>query len=88
MNTKANIAIGYAKVALLSAALLASGSALATYAAPEGNGHAIDTAAYAPEGNGHTIDTATYAAPEGNGHAIDTASYTSPEGQPNPQLGV
>jgi hypothetical protein len=67
------------KLAFLGSTLLFSGTAVAVYAAPEGNGH-IDIATYAsPEGNGHVGDTASYAAPERNGH-VDIATYASPEG--------
>ena len=58
----------FLKPLLLSAFLLFSGVFVASYTAPEGNGHVGDTASYAaPEGNGN-FSTASYAAPEGNGH--------------------
>ena len=43
--------------------------AVASYAAPEGNGN-FSIALRAPEGNGN-FSTASYAAPEGNGHTGD-----------------
>lgn len=42
------------KIVFLGCALLFSGAAVASYAAPEGNGHVGDTAtSTSPEGNGH-----------------------------------
>jgi hypothetical protein len=42
------------RIALFGSALLLSGAAFASYAAPEGNGHVGDTASYAaPEDNGN-----------------------------------
>ena len=70
---------------------------VATYAAPEGNGHvyasyalpkatATSIASYAaPEGNGF-VNEASYSAPEGNGF-VETASYTAPEQNSNASVG-
>ncbi|HZM08301.1 MAG TPA: hypothetical protein VFC11_07615 [Methylocella sp.] len=58
------------KIAFLGSALVFSGVAVASYAAPEGNGN-FSTASYAaPESNGN-FSNASYAAPEGNGHTGD-----------------
>ncbi len=44
------------KIAIIGAGVLFSGAALASYAAPEGNGNFSSASYEAPEGNGHTGD--------------------------------
>ena len=44
------------KIAFLGSALVFSGVAVASYAAPEGNGNFSNASYAAPEGNGHTGD--------------------------------
>jgi len=58
------------KIAIIGAGVLFSGAALASYAAPEGNGNFSSASYAAPEGNGN-FSTASYEAPEGKGHTGD-----------------
>lgn len=72
------------KIAFLGSALVFSGVAVASYAAPEGNGNSSSASYAAPEGNAN-FSTASYAAPEGNGN-FSSASYAAPEGTAIPAM--
>ncbi len=73
----------FLKPLLLSAFLLFSGVFVASYTAPEGNGHVGDTASYAaPEGNGN-FSTASYAAPKAMGIPIQRDTRPTVRGPGN-----